>query len=110
MIPGGGGNMNQMLKQVQKMQQQMMKAQEEIAQKTVEGSAGGGAVKVVVSGDKHVQSVTLSKDVVDPEDLEMLQDLILLAINDGMKKAEEMSEAEMKRVMPGGMPKLPGLF
>lgn len=110
MIPGGGGNMNQMLKQVQKMQQQMMKAQEEIAQKTVEGSAGGGAVKVVVSGDKHVQAVTLSKDVVDPEDLEMLQDLILLAINDGLKKAEEMSEAEMKRVMPGGMPKIPGLF
>ncbi|HWI53569.1 MAG TPA: YbaB/EbfC family nucleoid-associated protein [Symbiobacteriaceae bacterium] len=102
--------MNQMLKQVQKMQQQMMKAQEEIAQKTVEGSAGGGAVKVVVSGDKHVQAVTLSKDVVDPEDLEMLQDLILLAINDGLKKAEEMSEAEMKRVMPGGMPKIPGLF
>ncbi|HWI66266.1 MAG TPA: YbaB/EbfC family nucleoid-associated protein [Symbiobacteriaceae bacterium] len=102
--------MNQMLKQVQKMQQQMVKAQEEIAQKTVEGSAGGGAVKVVVSGDKHVKAITLSKDVVDPEDIEMLQDLIMLAINDGMKKAEEMSESEMKRVMPGGMPKIPGLF
>lgn len=109
MIPGGG-NMNQMLKQVQKMQAQMLKAQEEVAQKTVEGSAGGGAVKVVVSGDKHVKSITLSKDVVDPEDIDMLQDLILLAINDGMKKAEEMSEAEMKKVMPGGMPKIPGLF
>lgn len=109
MIPGGG-NMNQMLKQVQKMQQQMLKTQEEIAQKTVEGSAGGGAVKVVVTGDKHVKSITLSRDIVDPDDIETLQDVILLAINDGMKKAEEMSEAEMKRVMPGGMPKIPGLF
>lgn len=109
MIPGGG-NMNQMMKQVQKMQQQMLKAQEEIAQKTVEGSAGGGAVKVVVSGDKHVKAITLTKDVVDPDDIDMLQDLIMLAINDGMKKAEEMSESEMKKVMPGGMPKIPGLF
>ncbi|HYG58630.1 MAG TPA: YbaB/EbfC family nucleoid-associated protein [Symbiobacteriaceae bacterium] len=110
MIPGGGGNMNQMLKQVQKMQQQMAKAQEEIAQKTVEASAGGGAVKVVITGDRRVQSITLSREVVDPEDVEMLQDLILVAISEGMKKAEEMSETEMKKVMPGGMPRIPGLF
>ncbi|MGE5675776.1 MAG: YbaB/EbfC family nucleoid-associated protein [Mycobacterium leprae] len=110
MFPGGGGNMNQMLKQVQKMQQQMVKAQEEVAQRTVEGSAGGGAVKVVVTGDRHVQAITLSREVVDPEDVEMLQDLILAAINDGMKKAEEMSEAEMKKIMPAGLPKIPGLF
>lgn len=109
MIPGGG-NMNQMLKQVQKMQQNMLKAQEEVAQKTVEASAGGGAVKVVVTGDRRIQSITLSKEVVDPEDVEMLQDLILAAIGEGMKKAEEMSESEMKKIMPGGMPKIPGLF
>lgn len=109
MIPGGG-NMNQMLKQVQKMQAQMAKAQEEIAQKTVEASAGGGAVKVVVTGDRRLTSITLSKDVVDPDDVEMLQDLLLAAIGEGMKKAEEMAEAEMKKVMPGGMPKIPGLF
>jgi DNA-binding YbaB/EbfC family protein len=109
MIPGGG-NMAQMLKQVQKLQQQMMKAQEEIAQKTVEGTAGGGAVKVVVSGDKHIKAITISKDVVDPDDVEMLQDLILAAINEGMKKAEEMAEAEMKKVMPAGLPRVPGLF
>lgn len=109
MIPGGG-NMQQMLKQVQKMQQNMMKAQEEIAKKTVEGTSGGGAVKVVVSGDKKVQSISLAKEVVDPEDIEMLQDLILAAINDGMKKAEEMAEAEMKKVIPAGMPRIPGLF
>lgn len=109
MIPGGG-NMQQMLKQVQKMQQNMMKAQEEVAKMTVEGSAGGGTVKVVVTGDKRVTGITLAKEAVDPEDVEMLQDLILAAINEGMKKAEELSEAEMKKVMPGGMPRIPGLF
>lgn len=109
MIPGGG-NMQQMMKQVQKMQQQMTKAQEEIAQKTVEATAGGGAIKVVVTGDRRLQSITLSKEVVDPEDVEMLQDLILAAIGEGMKKAEEMAEAEMKRIMPGGMPRIPGMF
>lgn len=108
MIPGG--NMNQMLKQAQKMQQSVMKAQEEIAKMTVEASAGGGAVKVVVTGDRRIQSITIAKDVVDPDDVEMLQDLILAAITEGMRKAEEMSEAEMKKVMPGGMPRLPGLF
>lgn len=109
MIPGGGGNMKQMMRQVQKMQQQMTKAQEELAQKTVEGTAGG-AVKVTVTGDRRVTGITIAPDVVDPEDVEMLQDLILAAINDGMKKAEEMAEAEMRKVMPGGMPKIPGLF
>jgi DNA-binding YbaB/EbfC family protein len=109
MIPGGG-NMNQMMKQVQKMQQQMLKAQEEIALKTVEATAGGGAIKVVVTGDRRLQGITLSKEVVDPDDIEMLQDLILAAVSEGMKKAEEMSEAEMKKVMPGGMPRMPGLF
>lgn len=106
MIPG---NMNQMMKQVQKMQANMAKAQEEIAKKTVEATAGG-AVKVVLTGDKRLVSVSIAKEVVDPEDVEMLQDLIVAAINEGMKKADEMSEAEMKKVMPGGMPKIPGLF
>jgi DNA-binding YbaB/EbfC family protein len=108
MMPGG--NMNQMMKQVQKMQANMLKAQEEIALKTVESSAGGGAVKVVVTGDRRIQSITLSKEVVDPEDVEMLQDLILAAISEGMKKAEEMAEIEMKKVVPSGMPKIPGMF
>jgi nucleoid-associated protein EbfC len=105
-----GGNMNQMMKQVQQMQANMAKAQEEIAKKTVEASAGGGAVKVVITGDRRVQAITLSKEVVDPEDVEMLQDLILAAISEGMKQAEAMGEAAMKKVMPGGMPKIPGLF
>lgn len=106
MIPG---NMNQMMKQVQKMQANMAKAQEEIAKKTVEATTGG-AVKVVLTGDKRLVSVSIAKEVVDPEDVEMLQDLIVAAVNEGMKKADEMSEAEMKKVMPGGMPKIPGLF
>ncbi len=108
MIPGG--NMNQMLKQVQKMQKQMAKMQEEIAQKTVEATAGGGAVKVVVTGDRRVQAIELSREVVDPEDIEMLQDLIVAAISEGMKKAEEMAEEELKKVMPAGIPRIPGLF
>lgn len=109
MIPGGG-NMQQIMRQVQKMQAQVTKVQEELAQKTVEGTAGGGAVKVQVTGDRRVTGVTISPDVVDPSDVEMLQDLILAAINDGMKKAEEMAEAEMRKVMPGGLPRIPGLF
>lgn len=108
MIPGGG-NMKQMMRQVQKMQQQMAKAQEELAQKTVEGTAGG-VVKVTVTGDRRVTSITIAPEAVDPDDVEMLQDLILAAINDGMKKAEEMVEAEMRKVLPGGIPKIPGLF
>jgi nucleoid-associated protein EbfC len=108
-IPGGG-NIQQMMKQIQKMQQNMAKMQEEIAARTVEGSAGGGAVRVTVSGDKAVRALSISRDVVDPDDVEMLQDMILAAINDGMKKAEEMAEAEMKKVIPPGMPKIPGLF
>lgn len=111
MIPGGGGgNMNQMMKQVQKMQQNMLKAQEEIALKTVEATAGGGAVKVVVTGDRRIQAISIAQEVVDPNDVEMLQDLILAALSEGMKKAEAMSEAEMKKIMPSGMPKIPGLF
>lgn len=109
MIPGG--NMNQMMKQVQKMQQNMVKAQEEVAKKTVEASAGGGAVTVVMTGDRRLQSIVISKEVVDPEDVELLQDLILAAVSEGMKKAEEMSEQEMKKFLPpGGLPRIPGLF
>jgi DNA-binding YbaB/EbfC family protein len=106
MIPG---NMNQMMKQVQKMQANMAKAQEEIAKKTVETTTGG-AIKVIMTGDKRLVSLEIAREVIDPEDVEMLQDLVVAAINEAMKKAEEMSEAEMKRVMPGGMPKIPGMF
>lgn len=105
---GMGGNMNQMMKQVKKMQQQMVKAQEELAAKTVEGTAGGGAVTVVVNGHKQVQSITIQPEAVDPDDVEMLQDLVLTAVNDAMAKAEELANQDMGKIT-GGM-NIPGLF
>ncbi|TLS49789.1 YbaB/EbfC family nucleoid-associated protein [Paenibacillus antri] len=105
---GGGGNMNQMLKQVKKMQEQMLKAQEELATKTVEGTAGGGVVSVVVNGQKSVLSVTIKPEAVDPEDVEMLQDLVLTAVNDALTKAEELANQDMGK-FTGGM-NIPGLF
>jgi DNA-binding YbaB/EbfC family protein len=104
----GGGNMNQMMKQVKKMQEQMMKAQEELANKTVEGTAGGGVVSVAVNGQKTVLSVTIKPEAVDPEDVEMLQDLVLTAVNDALTKAEELANQDMGKYT-GGM-NIPGLF
>lgn len=104
---GGGVNMN-MIKQAQKMQQNMMKMQEELEEKEYTASAGGGAVEATVNGKNKVISLTISPDVVDPEDTEMLQDLVLAAINEAMRTAEEASAAEMKK-LTGGM-NIPGLF
>lgn len=108
MFNGGMGNMGAMMKKVQKMQSDMLKMQEELKKRTVEASAGGGAVTVVVSGKKEVKSVKIDPSAVDPEDVEMLEDMILTAINDGMKQIDEMTEKEMGKVT-GGM-KLPGMF
>ncbi|TYP69454.1 YbaB/EbfC family nucleoid-associated protein [Paenibacillus methanolicus] len=101
-------NMNQMMKQVKKMQEQMMKAQEELASKSVEGTAGGGVVTVVVNGHKNVQSIVIKPEAVDPDDIEMLQDLILTAVNDALNKADELANKDMGK-FTGGM-KIPGLF
>ncbi|MCX7571914.1 YbaB/EbfC family nucleoid-associated protein [Tumebacillus sp. DT12] len=101
-------NMQNLMKQAQKMQAQMMKAQEELGTRTVEGTAGGGVVTVVVSGHKNVQSVTIKPEAVDPDDIEMLQDLILSAVNDAMKKADEMTANEMGKYTKGM--NMPGLF
>ncbi|MFC5529090.1 YbaB/EbfC family nucleoid-associated protein [Cohnella yongneupensis] len=101
-------NMNQMMKQVKKMQEQMLKAQEELGTKTIEGSAGGGVVTVSVNGHKQVQSITIKPEAVDPEDIEMLQDLVLTAVNDALTKAEELANKDMGKYT-GGM-KIPGLF
>jgi DNA-binding YbaB/EbfC family protein len=105
---GGGGNMNQMMKQVKKMQEQMLKAQEELSTKTVEGTAGGGVVTVVMNGQKNVLNVTIKPEAVDPEDVEMLQDLVLTAVNDALTKAEELANQDMGK-FTGGM-NIPGLF
>ena len=102
--PGMGGNMNQLLKQAQKMQADMMKTQEEIEAKEFETTSGGGAVTVTMNGKKVLKAIKIKKEVVDPEDVEMLEDLILTAINEATKHAEELVEAEMRRYnVPGGL-------
>ena len=101
-------NMNQMMKQVKKMQEQMMKAQEELGTKMIEGTAGGGVVTVIINGHKKVQSINIKPEAVDPDDVEMLQDLVLTAVNDAMSKAEEIANKDMGK-FTGGM-NIPGLF
>jgi DNA-binding YbaB/EbfC family protein len=100
-------NMNQMMKQAQMLQKKMLKAQEELASKTVEASAGGGMVKVVANGSQKIESIVLEKEVVDPEDVEMLQDLLLAAVNDALNRSQEMVSAEMSK-LTGGL-NIPGL-
>lgn len=107
-FPGAPGNMNNMMKQVQKMQKDMEKAQQELEVQTYETTAGGGAVKLTVNGKKEVLALTLSPSVVDPDDIEMLQDLILVALNDALKQVDEQANKVMGR-MTGGM-NIPGLF
>lgn len=103
-FPGGGipGNMNNIMKQAQRMQRQMEENQKEIETKEFSAAAGGGAVEVVVSGKKEVLKVTLSEEVVDPDDIEMLQDLIVAATNEAMRKADE-ANAELMNKMTGGL-------
>jgi len=105
---GGMNNMNSMIKQAQKMQAEMERIQAETEEKTVEGTSGGGAVTVVMKGSKELVSVNLSPEVVDPDDIEMLEDLIVAAINEASKKAGDMMEESM-RAVTGGL-NVPGLF
>lgn len=107
-MPGGMGNMNNMLKQAQKMQEQMVKIQEEAEEKTVEASSGGGAVTVTVSGKKQIVAIKISPEAVDPDDVETLEDLVMSATNEAMRMADEMMAREMSKVT-GGM-NIPGLF
>ena len=102
------GNMQGMMKKVQKMQAQMLKLQEELKTRTIETTTGGGAVTVVVNGKKEVESIAIKPEAVDPEDVEMLEDLLVAAVNEGMRKIDEMTEAEMGK-LTGGM-KMPGMF
>ncbi len=99
--------MANMMKQAQKLQSQMMKLQEELAEKTVESSSGGGMVKVIANGRQQIVSIQIEKEVVDPEDVEMLQDLVLAAANDALAKAQEMVSSEMGK-LTGGL-NIPGL-
>ncbi len=107
-FPGMGGNMNNMMKQMQKMQKQMEDMQKQLEETEVESSSGGGAVTCKVNGKKEILALTIDKDVVDPEDVEMLEDLVLAAVNGALRLSEEMMEREMKKIT-GGM-NIPGLF
>ena len=105
-------NMQHMLKQVQKMQQDMLEAQEQLKHEEVEASAGGGMVKVKVSGDLVVKSITIDPDAIDPEDPELLQDMVLAAVNEALRSAQELQQSKLGGLAGGmdlGSLGLPGL-
>lgn len=111
-FPGGrfpsGGNMNQMIKQAQKMQEEMKKAQDALAEAEYEATVGGGVVCARVSGERKLLSLTIAPEAVDPDDVEMLQDLVISAVNEAMSKAEGAAVERMGH-LTGGM-NIPGLF
>ncbi|WP_027417981.1 YbaB/EbfC family nucleoid-associated protein [Aneurinibacillus terranovensis] len=104
----GGGNMQNMMKQMKKMQAQMQKAQEELKEKTVEATAGGGMVTVTANGHKQILDVKINPEAVDPDDVEMLQDLVLAAVNEALNKVDELVTKDMGK-FTGGL-NMPGLF
>lgn len=105
----GGMNMNNLMKQAQKMQKQMQDMQEELENKEFEITSGGGAVKVTITGKKEIKSINISPDVVDPDDVEMLEDLILTAVNEAVRQADEAANSQMGKIT-GGMNLPGGLF
>jgi len=107
-FPGMGGNMNNLMKQAQKLQKQMEEAQKDLENKEFEASVGGGAVTVRVSGKKELKDIIIKPEVVDPDDVEMLQDLVLTAVNEALKKAEEETNSFMGK-LTGGL-NIPGMF
>lgn len=103
-------NMGNLMKQAQKFQEKMAKLQGELAEKTVEATAGGGMVSVVVNGQQEVLSIRIDPEVIDPDDVEMLQDLVLAAVNDGLKRAKDMVTEEMSKLTGGlNIPNFPGI-
>ena len=107
-MPRGFSGMGDLVRQAQKMQQQIAEAQQNLKNRVVEGTAGGGMVHVLVNGQQEVVAVKIDPEVVDPNDVGMLEDLILAATRDGMKKARELAEREIAKITGGA--KLPGLF
>ena len=104
----GAGHMAKMMKRVQKMQAELLRVQEEVASKTVEATAGGGAVRAVVSGRLELKALEISPEAIDPDDPELLGDLVMAAVNEALRRAQEMVQKEMARVT-GGL-SLPGIF
>ena len=107
-FPGGGGNMGAMMKQAQKMQAELARAQEEIKDMTFEATAGGGMVKVVANGDMTVDSIVIDPEAVDPEDVEMLQDMVAAAVNEALRGVSEISSQRLNAAN-GGL-NIPGLM
>lgn len=99
--PMGGMNMNNLMKQAQKMQRQMLEAQEAMGEKTLEVTSGGGAVKIVINGKKEIQELKINPEVVDADDVEMLEDLVLSAVNEAVRQAEEMYTSEISKITGG---------
>ena len=109
-FPGGmPGNMNNLMKQAQKMQRQMEEAQKELEEKEITAAAGGGAVEVTVSGSKKILKVKLDEEVVDPDDVEMLEDLIMAAVNEALRQVDEANTSAMSK-LTGGLGGMPGMF
>ena len=104
-------NMGNLMKQAQQFQNRMAKLQQELGQKTIEATSGGGMVTVVVNGQQEIVSIKIDPEVVDPEDIEMLQDLVLVAVNDGLSRAKKMVNDEMAKLTGGlNLPNIPGMF
>ncbi len=105
---GMPGNMNNLMKQAQRMQRQMEEAQKELEAMTFEATSGGGVVKVTVTGKKEITAIEINPEAVDPDDVEMLQDLVMTAANEALKKVDEYSESKMSGI--GGNLNIPGMF
>ena len=98
---GMGMNMNNLMKQAQKMQKQMEEAQASLSEKTIETTSGGGAVKIVITGKKEIQSIKINPEVVDPDDVEMLEDLMISAVNEAIRQADELANITIVKITGG---------
>ena len=108
--PGGAGNMAALMQQAQKMQEEMDEARAELAEKEYEVKAGGGVVTLVITGEKEIKSLEISEDIVDPEDIETLQDILIAAFNEAIKQVDSDSESRMSRITNSlNIPSIPGM-
>lgn len=105
---GGPQNMNQMIKQAQKMQEEMKAKQEELEQQEFKTTSGGGMVEVTITGKKEIKNISIKPEIINPEDIEMLQDMIMAAVNEAIRKVEDISNSEMEKIT--GTLNIPGVF